>query len=137
MAMQSRNHNQAQIAAGSERRDRISRLRSEGWTFKRIAAELHISQSRAAQIHKRAVELDEQASRTIPAHRITRQTPIEILPLSIRTSSALLNGGYRIFGDLLPFDRARQRQVLGLLNFGRACLDELADLMTATEPVHE
>ncbi|MFD2138290.1 sigma factor-like helix-turn-helix DNA-binding protein [Novosphingobium resinovorum] len=92
MAMQSRNHNQAQIAAGSERRDRISRLRSEGWTFKRIAAELHISQSRAAQIHKRAVELDEQASRTIPAHRITRQTPIEILPLSIRTSSALLNG---------------------------------------------
>lgn len=135
--MRSRNHNRMQIAAGSERRDRIMRLRGEGWTFKRIAAELQISRSRAAQIHKRAVELDEQASRTIPPHRITLQTPIETLPLSIRTGSALLNGGYRTFGDLLPFDRARQRDVLGLLNFGRACLDELADLMAATDVTPE
>jgi len=130
--MQVTKHNQVQIEAGKERRDRILGFRNEGWTFNRIAAELRISPARAAQLHRRAEELEAQARRAVPISQTTLQTPVHNLALSTRTCCALRNGGYETFGELLPFDRDKQRELLGLGNFGRACLDELAALISST-----
>ncbi|MFT4054934.1 MAG: DNA-directed RNA polymerase subunit alpha C-terminal domain-containing protein [Novosphingobium sp.] len=130
--MQFTKHNQLQIEAGKERRERILSFRKEGWSFNRIAAELRISPARAAQLHRRAQELEAQARQSVPISQITLQTPVHNLPLSTRTGRALRNGGYETFGELLPLDLAKRRELLGLVNFGRACIDELAALLSST-----
>lgn len=131
MTSQIQKLNAAQIAQGAERHEHVLRLRSSGWTFRRIATELGISPSRAAQIYNRAVKLQREHS---PVHvdEIAPDTPIDLLPLSVRTSAALKAAGYTTWAQLMPLDNAMERLLLALPNFGRPCFNELIALLSET-----
>lgn len=124
-------HIQAQIEAYSERRAQVLRLRKEGWTFRRIAAELRISPARVAQIHRRGLELEEDRRATIRAEQITPLTPVRTLPLSTRARRALGFGGYVTFAQLVPLDDAKERELLALSNLDRVGLRDLAAVVAA------
>ncbi|WP_395334890.1 sigma factor-like helix-turn-helix DNA-binding protein [Novosphingobium sp. BL-8H] len=96
-----RPYEHAKIAAGEERRQLTLQLRSEGRTFREIAAKLGVSTARASQLYHRALELDRERQRPVAA-TVTPQTPTDELPISERTVVALQYGNYRILADLLP-----------------------------------
>lgn len=125
-------HSETRIVEGIERRETVLRLRAEGWTFKRIAAELGVSPSRAAQLHARAVQLH-RPGLLVAASSATPDTLIDRLTLSLRTVAALKNGGYTTLAQMMPLDDSMERRLLLLPNFGRPCLNEVRAIMAAME----
>lgn len=123
-----RPYERAKIAAGEERRRLTVQLRSEGRTFREIAAKLGVSPARASQLYHRALELNRERQRPV-ADAVTPQTPVEELPISQRTVVALQYGNYRTLADLLPIDRERIQRLLMLPNFVRANLEEVIALV--------
>ena len=123
-------YERAKIAAGEERRQLTVQLRSEGRTFREIAAKLGVSPARASQLYHRALELDRERQRPVAA-TVTPQTPINELPVSERTVVALQYGNYRTLADLLPIDRERVQRLPMLPNFVRANLEEVIALVAS------
>lgn len=100
-------HNAVHVAAGAERREHVLRLRSGGWTFRRISAELRVGHSRIPQIYNRAVR-PRQKNPKIGAEAVKQETLKFMLPLSVRDDSALRNGGCKTLADLLPLTMPRR-----------------------------
>lgn len=56
-------------------------------------------------------------------------TPIQQLPLRVRTRNGLLNNGYKTLADVLTIDRNKLNETLKWFNFGRKSYGDLAEFL--------
>lgn len=113
----------------TDRQLEILRARASGETIASIARRLGISRGRVQQIEQgttNRIEQIAQATRAAEAAGDILDTPIEVLSLSTRSVNALRRAGKRTIRDLLSLS---PRDILAMKNIGRACLDEIEEII--------